>query len=397
MAMKERYGIMKTFCGGALVVGFLLSFGSATAQIAIDTVPSSQNAPLGTTVAVDLVISGLGNFAPPSLGTFDIDVTFDPSILSFQNAAFGDQLDLIGLGSITQVAPGVMNVNIFELSLDDPADLDTLQPGSFTLATLTFATIASGTSFLEVIVNALGDAVGDPLTAETGKGTVRVVAGLEVADVITFEGFEAGARLSGVFGSRGSGPIFVQGTNPLLSTGINAAVVFDSACPPSGIPRDCTGGDSDLGTPNEAFGGPGVGSGGATSNDTALGKLLIIAEDVDDGSGDRLVDDPNDAGHGGTLLLDFSAVGTVIMHAITFVDLNHPDPTQKVDLFRGGVTGTLLATVPLPVTGNNGVSVVPLNIPGVDTVTVTLADSSAIDNITFTPESEPAVMISLAK
>ena len=54
------------------------------------------------------------------------------------------------------------------------------------------------------------------------------------------------------------------------------------------------------------------------------------------------------------------------------------------------VTGTLLATVPLPVAGNNGVSVVPLNIPGVDTVVITLTDSAAIDNITFTPESAAA-------
>ena len=146
----------------------------------------------------------------------------------------------------------------------------------------------------------------------------------------------------------------------------------------------------DLGTPNEAFGGPGVGSGGATSNDTALGKVLIIAEDVDDVNRDRLVDDPDDASKGGTLHLDFSVIGTVIMHAITFVDLDDPDPAQKVELFQGGVTGTLLATVPLPVAGNNSVSVVPLNISGVDTVVITLTDSAAIDNITFTPESAAA-------
>lgn len=397
MHIYRKVGMMRTFCGVALVVGILLSFRNAAAQITIDIVPSSQDASLGTMVAVDLVISGLGDFAAPSLGTFDLDVTFDPVILAFNSAVFGDQLDLFGLGSITEVFPGVMNVNLFELSLDDPADLDTLQPGSFTLATLTFDTIASGTSPLELFINALGDALGDPLEAEPGSGRVRVSDVPEAAEVITFEGFEAGARISGVFGSRGSGPIFVQGTNPLLSMGINAAVVFDSACPPGGLPRDCTGGDSDLGTPNEAFGGPGVGSGGATSNDTALGKILIIAENVDDVNGDRLVDDPDDASTGRTLSLDFSAVGTVIMHAITFVDLNHPDPTQGVELFHGGVTGTLLATVPLPVAGNNGVSVVPLDVPGVDTVVVTLANSAAIDNITFTPESEPAVMISSAK
>ena len=217
------------------------------------------------------------------------------------------------------------------------------------------------------------------------------------ADVITFEDVAAGAHVSEVFGNQGSGPIFVQGTNPLFPKRTNAAVVFDSACPPGGMASDCTGEDIDLGTPNEAFGGPGVGSGGATSNNTALGKVLIIAEDVEDANRDDLVDDPDDASRGGTLRLDFSALGAATIHAITFVDLDDPDPAQKVELFQGVVTGTLLATVPLPVAGNNGVSVVPLDVPGVDTVVITLTDSAAIDNITFTPEGEPAAMRRVAK
>ena len=208
----------------------------------------------------------------------------------------------------------------------------------------------------------------------------------EAAEIVTFEDLEAGARVTEVFGSRGSGPIVVQGTNLRLSKNINAAVVFDSACPPNGIPRDCTGEDIDLGTPNEAFGGPGVGSGGAISNDTAIGKVLIVAENVEDANRNELVDDPNDARQGGTLQLDFSALGSVTMHAITFVDLDDPDPAQKVELFRGGIKGTLLKTVPLPVAGDNGVSVVPLNVAGVDTVVIMLTDSAAIDNISFTPE-----------
>jgi hypothetical protein len=206
--------------------------------------------------------------------------------------------------------------------------------------------------------------------------------------VITFEDLEEGARVTEVFGSLGSGPIGVQGINPRLSRGINAAVVFDSSCRPGAMPGDCSGEDIDLGTPNEAFGGPGVGSGGASSNDTALGKMLIIAENVADANGDRLVDDPNDARQGGTLQLDFSALGRVTIQTITFVDLDNPNSAQKVELFRGGATGTLLKTIPLPVTGNNGVGVVPLNVPGVDTVIITLTDSAAIDNISFTPESE---------
>jgi hypothetical protein len=115
-----------------------------------------------------------------------------------------------------------------------------------------------------------------------------------------------------------------------------------------------------------------------------------MAENVTDVNQDGLVDDPDDAAQGGTIQLDFSALGSVTMQAITFVDLDNSDPAQKIELFQGGVTGTLLATVALPVAGDNGVSVVPLNIPGVDTVVITLRDSAAIDNITFTPESDAA-------
>jgi hypothetical protein len=103
-----------------------------------------------------------------------------------------------------------------------------------------------------------------------------------------------------------------------------------------------------------------------------------------------LVDAPDDARQGGTFWLDFSALGSVLLHAITFVDLDAPDPAQRIEFFRGGITGTILATVPLPVAGDNGVRVVPLNVPGVDMVVITLTDSAAIDNITFTPEAAAA-------
>lgn len=73
------------------------------------------------------------------------------------SVAFGDQLDLWGLGSWTYVAPDVVEVNLFELSFDSESDLNMFQADSFTLATLTFDTIALGTSPLDISINALGD------------------------------------------------------------------------------------------------------------------------------------------------------------------------------------------------------------------------------------------------
>ena len=96
--------------------------------------PVSQSVDLGLPVSVGVVISGLGDATSPSLGAFDIDIQFDPGRLSFGSALFGDpvlgdQLDVLGLGGNPTFAgitsPGVLN--LFEVSLDVPADLNALQ------------------------------------------------------------------------------------------------------------------------------------------------------------------------------------------------------------------------------------------------------------------------------
>ena len=150
--------------GAALL---LLSTGPAAA-ITLRVDPAAQDATIGSTVNVGVIISGLGSGAAPSLSTFDLVATFDDSILSFVGFAFGDpvlgdQLDLSGLGSLTGVSGGVGTVNLFELSLDSAADLNALQPGSFTLGTLAFSAVSTGVSAVGLSINALGDANGDPL------------------------------------------------------------------------------------------------------------------------------------------------------------------------------------------------------------------------------------------
>lgn len=166
----------------AAVAGTALICSATLAQaITLSINPVSQTVTAGTSTSAALVISGLGDGAAPSLGVFDIDLTFDPSILSFSGATFGDpvlgdQLDLFALGSITSVTSGVGTVNLFELSLDSVSDLDSLQAGSFTLAVLSFDAIGGGISGLGISINALGDSLGDPLGAETQAGSITVQA-----------------------------------------------------------------------------------------------------------------------------------------------------------------------------------------------------------------------------
>ncbi len=204
-------------------------------------------------------------------------------------------------------------------------------------------------------------------------------SGWAAPEVIDFQGLAPGTVVSTVFGSAGGGPVAVKGTNPLFPGNPNAAVIFDSA--------HRTGGDSDLGSPNHDFGGPGIGNGGKAGmpfeNKTALFEIIIVAEDLVDSNGDGLIDDPDDVSAiGAKIQLDFSAVGPVTIHGLTIIDVDASEPAANVvfDLAGGGQT-----SVPLPKTGDNGVAIIVFNPPvsSVQKMTVVLNGSGATDNIIF--------------
>jgi hypothetical protein len=185
-----------------IVCAVLLSVGpAAAAPVNVGFAPPAQFVPVGSTANVQLVISGLGNHAAPSLGDYDVLVAFDPNILgspsvTFGDPVLGDQLDLFRLGNVSGsqlMGPG--SLHLFEISLDAAADLDSLQPASFTLATLHFQAIGTGTSTLSLQINSLGDANGNPLAGVSSTATVTTVpepAGLWLL----------GAALCGVCGRR---------------------------------------------------------------------------------------------------------------------------------------------------------------------------------------------------
>jgi hypothetical protein len=165
-----------------LLVGLLvLASGSLAQAVSLEFVPSAATIGLGDPFDMALQISGLGDFTAPSLGTFDVTVTFSPTLLTFDTVTYGDpvlgdQLDLSGVGSLTATTPGVGAVNLFELSFDSASDLNSLQAGAFTLATLTFTGQAVGTSPLAFSSVLLGDAEGNALTpTSVGSGSVTVI------------------------------------------------------------------------------------------------------------------------------------------------------------------------------------------------------------------------------
>ncbi len=66
--------------------------------INVDVIPSQPSLNVGEMLTVDVVISDLGLFSPPSLSVFDIDLNFDNSLFAPGAVTFGDQLDLFGFG-----------------------------------------------------------------------------------------------------------------------------------------------------------------------------------------------------------------------------------------------------------------------------------------------------------
>ena len=153
------------------VLSPLLWVGVASAQT-LEVVPSLSAPPVGTTLTADVQISGLAS-GTPSLGTFDLTLSFDPAVLAFTGAAFGT---LLGDPSATpaEAVTAVTAAEIFEVSLLLPAALNALQPDAFTLFTATFDVIGRGATALSVGDIILGDDNGDPLPA---MGAVQIIPG----------------------------------------------------------------------------------------------------------------------------------------------------------------------------------------------------------------------------
>ncbi len=167
-----------------VVMGFSLLFAAPNTlhadPMTIKLLPTASTESLGSVVPIDIEIQNLGQASAPSLGVFDLTLTFDPSVLSFESAIFGDsvlgdQLDPTGFGNTVSFATASSgSIELFDLSLDDAKTLNALQTSQFVLASLLFDAVGTGNSTLMLTANALGDADGNSLTAILQNGTVMV-------------------------------------------------------------------------------------------------------------------------------------------------------------------------------------------------------------------------------
>ncbi len=158
------------------VLGFLQWGAVSAATLSFD--PSSQSVALGDPVSVDLRISGLGG---DILSGFDLEISFDDSILSFQSFTVGPGptgLDPFGLdfGALSYGFDlGFGTAAVGDLSLETDAVLQATQLDSFVLGTLNFDTLSYGTSALSVTGGLLVGANASPLGMQVVDGSVSVV------------------------------------------------------------------------------------------------------------------------------------------------------------------------------------------------------------------------------
>ena len=133
----------------------------------------------------------------------------------------------------------------------------------------------------------------------------------------------------------------------------------------SGVP---TGGDADVGTPNKNFGGPGVGTGGASGagvNSVARKNVLIVSKD-------NSATNPNDDEAGGKLTFTFDRA--IQMDEVHLLDIDTNGTTVKL----WDAAGALIKQTSVPNRGDNSFQIVALNAIGVKKMEIAFSGGGAV-------------------
>lgn len=144
-----------------LAVTLLANVASAAV---IEVTSSDDLVNPGESFDITVAISGLGDGVPPSLGTYDLSLVFDPAVfeLSTGTLMVSDFLGDEGGGeALVTITEGPSDVDVVVVSLLTPAQLTGLQGDSFELFTATFTGVGFGDGIFDVVANGpLGDKNG---------------------------------------------------------------------------------------------------------------------------------------------------------------------------------------------------------------------------------------------
>ena len=122
------------------------SLGWADSLPTLQLVPSASTVNPGDSVTLNLNIVGLGSPGSMEVGSFDSFIGFNPALLSPTGVTFTTLLGDPDLFlAITDFNTGPGFAEAVDVSLIDTADLDSMQPSSFTLATYSFTALEAGT------------------------------------------------------------------------------------------------------------------------------------------------------------------------------------------------------------------------------------------------------------
>jgi hypothetical protein len=155
-----------------------LSETSALAtSITWSIIPSSLTVSGGQMTTADIVIMGKPIGVPPSIGAFDFTIMFDPAIVSPTTVAFGPFLGDTTSEALIAFSFSVGSAEIAEVSLLTPAELNNLQTTTFSLATLSFNALVSGSTSLvfsnAIVDDAFGNKIPEPASVFlTGAGLI---------------------------------------------------------------------------------------------------------------------------------------------------------------------------------------------------------------------------------
>jgi hypothetical protein len=200
----------------------------------------------------------------------------------------------------------------------------------------------------------------------TGNGGGTGVAGLSLP-TLDFETDTAGAAL--VAGQIIDTEWAAWGVHVTTSSASShPAMIFNTASP--------TGGDSDLGTANQAFGGPGVGAGGGGSmpgsNSVPLSKVLIVAETTNSAN-------PDDSANGGTIIFTFDYA--VRVDDVGILDIDDSSAAGTIKAYSDANGATLIATGKMLGLGDNSVQTVGVNASSVRRLEITFPASGAMASL----------------
>ncbi len=135
--------------------------------VVFQLIPSASTVNIGDTVTLDAVISGLGAPGPQEVGSFDLFVGFDPLLFLSTGITFTPLLGDPNLfEALTDFLTGAGLAEAVDVSLLSVADLDSMQPSSFTLATFSFQALGTGTVAFENLGELVDDGYGNLIAGE---------------------------------------------------------------------------------------------------------------------------------------------------------------------------------------------------------------------------------------